>query len=62
MIAVKQRYVLRYRNVNRTVKYVPEWVPGAGFKRQAREWKQVITSILEDPFHAMKVCRHVPSV
>ncbi|KAF5349115.1 hypothetical protein D9756_009456 [Leucocoprinus leucothites] len=23
------------------LKYIPEWVPGAGFKRQAREWREL---------------------
>ena len=34
------------------LKYVPEWVPGAGFKRKAREWKELATAMLESPFRA----------
>lgn len=36
------------------VKYVPEWFPGAGFKRQAREWRGIADAMLNDPFHVTK--------
>ncbi|KAF7977286.1 hypothetical protein HWV62_4247 [Athelia sp. TMB] len=32
------------------LKYVPAWVPGAGFKRKAREWKKDVDEIYEAPF------------
>ncbi|KAF8587791.1 cytochrome P450 [Ramaria rubella] len=32
------------------LKYVPEWVPGAGFKTKARHWKVAITDLAEIPY------------
>lgn len=32
------------------LKYVPEWVPGAGFQRKAREWKKLSQAMLNEPF------------
>jgi len=37
-----------------TVKYVPEWMPGAVFKRQARIWKELITRMPIMPYDACK--------
>ena len=34
------------------LKYVPEWVPGAGFQRKAREWKAMNQNMLNMPFTA----------
>lgn len=34
------------------LKYVPEWFPGAGFKRQAREWRELWTRFRVAPFLA----------
>ena len=39
------------------VKYVPEWVPGAGFKRQARLWRDDVLGMTDKPFNAVKVCQ-----
>lgn len=36
------------------LKYVPEWMPGAGFKRKAREWKALADAMCELPFQAAK--------
>ncbi|KAF8513892.1 cytochrome P450 [Gautieria morchelliformis] len=36
------------------LKYVPEWMPGAGFKTKARVWRQVFTQALVVPFNACK--------
>ncbi|TFK33961.1 cytochrome P450 [Crucibulum laeve] len=36
------------------LKYVPAWMPGAGFKRDAIEWKRLITEMIEAPYAAMK--------
>ncbi|KAH9476853.1 Cytochrome P450 monooxygenase 98 [Psilocybe cubensis] len=36
------------------LKYVPEWCPGASFKRKAREWKRSTISMIETPFAAAK--------
>ena len=32
------------------LKYVPAWMPGASFKRKAREWKIITERILNAPF------------
>nr|BAL05181.1 cytochrome P450 [Phanerodontia chrysosporium] len=42
------------------LKYVPEWFPGAGFKRQARIWKKEVTNIADAPFAAMEACDSLP--
>jgi hypothetical protein len=36
------------------VKYVPEWMPGAGFKRQAAIWKKQTYESIELPFNMVK--------
>ncbi|KAJ6580667.1 cytochrome P450 [Mycena capillaripes] len=36
------------------LKYVPEWVPGAGFQRKAREWRKVTRDLMEVPFAEAK--------
>lgn len=36
------------------LKYVPEWVPGAGFQKKAREWKKLARAMIEVPFAAAK--------
>ncbi|EKM54951.1 uncharacterized protein PHACADRAFT_142748 [Phanerochaete carnosa HHB-10118-sp] len=37
------------------LKYVPEWFPGAGFKRQGREWRKDVDVAFNAAFDAMKV-------
>jgi hypothetical protein len=36
------------------VKYVPEWLPGAGFKKKAREWKKLSIELRDRPFELLK--------
>lgn len=36
------------------LKYIPEWVPGATFKRKAREWRWMADRMLNRPFEALK--------
>lgn len=36
-----------------TVKYVPSWVPGAHFQRQAAEWKKSVLDGIEKPLKAV---------
>ncbi|KAJ7658428.1 cytochrome P450 [Mycena rosella] len=37
------------------LKYVPSWFPGAGFQRQAKEWRTAARGLLEMPFaHAQR--------
>lgn len=37
-----------------TVKYVPDWFPGAGFKRQAKKWRVLAMDMVEKPFEHTK--------
>jgi hypothetical protein len=45
-----------------SLKYVPEWFPGAGFQKKAKIWKKYARTMVEAPFAATKqniVC-HLP--
>ncbi|PPQ69882.1 hypothetical protein CVT25_005587 [Psilocybe cyanescens] len=35
------------------LKHVPEWVPRASFKRRAREWRDAVTHMRNDPFNTV---------
>lgn len=36
------------------LKHLPEWLPGAGFLREAKEWKRTFARLFEEPFKAVK--------
>jgi hypothetical protein len=36
------------------LKYVPSWMPGASFKRKAREWRHFSRQMLESQFKIVK--------
>lgn len=36
------------------VQYLPEWLPGAGFKTQARQWKREILQLMDRPLEFVK--------
>ena len=36
------------------LKYVPSWMPGASFKRKAREWRHLSSEMLESQFNIVK--------
>ncbi|KIJ30785.1 hypothetical protein M422DRAFT_267616 [Sphaerobolus stellatus SS14] len=36
------------------LKYVPEWFPGAGFKRKVRRWRQAISDMVDLPFEVAR--------
>ena len=36
------------------LRYVPAWMPGAGFKVQARAWKKDTDTLFNAPFRAVK--------
>lgn len=36
------------------LKHMPDWFPGAGFKRKAAMWKQVIEESVDMPYNALK--------
>jgi hypothetical protein len=36
------------------LRWVPEWMPGAGFKRKAKEWRRYAEAMLNDPFEITK--------
>jgi hypothetical protein len=33
-----------------TVRYLPDWFPGTGFKRTAREWAETLDELNERPY------------
>lgn len=37
------------------MKYVPAWMPGAKFKRDAREWGKLVEEMRDSPFDGVKV-------
>ncbi|KAF5329353.1 hypothetical protein D9619_008931 [Psilocybe cf. subviscida] len=37
------------------LRYVPEWFPGAGFQKKAREWRGLQEEMLNRPFNDMRV-------
>ena len=39
---------------NPILKHMPEWMPGVGFKRKAREWKKLSLAMLERPYKDAK--------
>ncbi|OGE54266.1 hypothetical protein PENARI_c006G06548 [Penicillium arizonense] len=47
------------------LKYVPSWVPGAGFKRKAQVWKKNLETVADKPYafvkQKMEGGRYVPS-
>ena len=36
------------------LKYIPSWMPGAAFKREAREWRRLARDVRECPFQIVK--------
>jgi hypothetical protein len=36
------------------LKYVPDWMPFAGFKRKAKEWRKLAMAMVENPYKAGK--------
>lgn len=36
------------------VKFLPDWIPGAGFKGIARSWKKYIEEVAETPHRFVK--------
>lgn len=37
------------------LRHVPEWMPGAGFQRKAKEWKKLTDAVHQEPFAAAKL-------
>jgi hypothetical protein len=46
------------------LKYVPSWMPGALFKRQAREWRRISREMLDSQFNIVKqeMVSQVPNI
>ncbi|KAF9458365.1 cytochrome P450 [Collybia nuda] len=61
--AVQGRFLV---DVLPILKYIPSWMPGAGFKRDAAEWKKLTLSMAQKPFkhvkEALREGKAVPSV
>ncbi|KAG6879999.1 hypothetical protein C0992_008206 [Termitomyces sp. T32_za158] len=36
------------------LRYVPSWFPGAGFKRQAKEWAATLVELVDQPYNFVK--------
>jgi hypothetical protein len=36
------------------LKYLPSWVPGAGFKKKAKQWRKEAIKMMEVPFAALQ--------
>jgi len=36
------------------VRYLPDWFPGTGFKRTAKQWRDTLTELTERPFAFVK--------
>jgi hypothetical protein len=36
------------------LKHIPAWVPGAGFKRTAKEWNDALDDMVETPYNLTK--------
>jgi hypothetical protein len=32
------------------VRYLPDWFPGTGFKKTARDWRKTLTDLVERPY------------
>lgn len=41
-------------NVFPILKYVPAWVPGAGFQRKAKAWKKLARDMVQAPYATFK--------
>ncbi|KAJ7579388.1 hypothetical protein C8J56DRAFT_796263, partial [Mycena floridula] len=37
-----------------SVRYIPEWLPGAGFQKQARLWRPLYPAMIDVPFNFVK--------
>ena len=51
----------------RVVQHLPEWAPGAGFLRKAREWRTKVEEFVDGPYEFVKesivrIRPHTPSV
>jgi hypothetical protein len=40
--------------IARTVKHIPTWFPGAGFKRDAIVWKAKMLEMVNNPYERVK--------
>ena len=36
------------------LKYIPAWFPGAGFRRKARKWSELVHEMIEKPYAVAK--------
>ncbi|KAJ7495373.1 cytochrome P450 [Mycena latifolia] len=51
LAAVPGRFLV---NTLPCLKYIPSWFPGAGFKRQAKEWSKLARELVDRPFAETK--------
>jgi hypothetical protein len=43
-----------YIQILSLVKYVPDWMPGAGFKTKAKEWRKLSLAMINVPYDMVK--------
>lgn len=44
----------KHQNLTYTVKHIPSWFPGAGFKRTAQAWREQLIGIADRPYAFVK--------
>ena len=45
---------MTFTDDNILVKHVPEWFPGTGFKKKAREWRKLSEAMINEPYEMVK--------
>ena len=47
-----------------TVRYLPDWLPGTGFKQTARAWRQTLYDMVDRPYNLVRkqMVRQFPSI
>lgn len=57
VVGLLTRLIPQLKSLQDTIpalKYVPSWMPGADFKRQAKEWRELSRNFVETPFMETK--------
>jgi hypothetical protein len=54
-MSVALRRITKYKKIlTEIVRYLPEWMPGAGFKKTARQWHATLMELAEKPMQFVK--------
>ena len=46
--------VTEFTNLSLLVAKIPEWFPGAGFRKTAKEWAKTLNEMVDQPFNLVK--------